>query len=81
MVGIEIIALWVHKLNTLSFVADLLAAQNNFSRNSSHELRSVCFSPLKLALDSKKSKLVSLALTGLNVSIYVVNFFLNDLPL
>nr|CAI5817156.1 unnamed protein product [Callosobruchus analis] len=45
---------------------DLLSAQNNLMRTSSHELRSVCFLPLKLALESKKSKLVSLALTGLN---------------
>lgn len=52
--------------------ADLLCAQNNFLRNPSHELRSVCFSPLKLALESKKSKLVSLALSGLNVSKCVI---------
>ncbi|CAG9767239.1 unnamed protein product [Ceutorhynchus assimilis] len=45
---------------------DLLVSQNNLLRNPSHELRSVCFIPLKLALESKKSKLVSLALTGLN---------------
>ncbi|XP_030760657.1 brefeldin A-inhibited guanine nucleotide-exchange protein 3 isoform X2 [Sitophilus oryzae] len=45
---------------------DLLASQNNLLRNPSYELRSVCFVPLKLALESKKSKLVSLALTGLN---------------
>ncbi|KAJ8951561.1 hypothetical protein NQ318_020436 [Aromia moschata] len=45
---------------------DLLSAQTNLLRNPSHELRSVCFLPLKLALESKKSKLVSLALTGLN---------------
>ncbi|KAH1025228.1 brefeldin A-inhibited guanine nucleotide-exchange protein 3 [Dendroctonus ponderosae] len=45
---------------------DLLASQNNLLRNPSFELRSVCFIPLKLALESKRSKLVSLALTGLN---------------
>ncbi|KAG5876373.1 hypothetical protein JTB14_032185 [Gonioctena quinquepunctata] len=45
---------------------DLLAAQNHLMRTSSHELRSVCFVPLKLSLESKRSKLVSLALTGLN---------------
>ncbi|XP_074030577.1 brefeldin A-inhibited guanine nucleotide-exchange protein 3 [Leptinotarsa decemlineata] len=45
---------------------DLLAAQNNLMRNSSHELRSICFVPLKISLESKRSKLVSLALTGLN---------------
>ncbi|KAJ8927843.1 hypothetical protein NQ314_019645 [Rhamnusium bicolor] len=45
---------------------DLLSAQHNLLRNPSHELRSVCFLPLKLALESKRSKLVSLALTGLN---------------
>lgn len=57
------------------YFSDLLAAQNNFMRNPSHELRSVCFTPLKLALESKKSKLVSLALTGLNVSSCVNIFF------
>ncbi|XP_050298797.1 brefeldin A-inhibited guanine nucleotide-exchange protein 3 isoform X2 [Anthonomus grandis grandis] len=45
---------------------DLLASQNNLLRNPSYELRSVCFVALKLALESKRSKLVSLALTGLN---------------
>ncbi|CAH1154457.1 unnamed protein product [Phaedon cochleariae] len=49
-----------------SFVTDLLAAQNNLLRNPSHELRAACFLPLKLALESKRSKLVSLSLTGLN---------------
>ncbi|CAH0563479.1 unnamed protein product [Brassicogethes aeneus] len=45
---------------------DLLSAQNNLMRNSSHELRTACFQPLKLALESKRSKLVALSLTGLN---------------
>ncbi|XP_076275954.1 brefeldin A-inhibited guanine nucleotide-exchange protein 3 [Rhynchophorus ferrugineus] len=45
---------------------DLLASQNNLLRSPSYELRSICFVPLKLALESKKSKLVALALTGLN---------------
>lgn len=48
---------------------DLLATQNNLLRTPSHELRTACFLPLKLSLESKKSKLVSLALTGFNVSI------------
>ncbi|XP_063904392.1 brefeldin A-inhibited guanine nucleotide-exchange protein 3 isoform X1 [Zophobas morio] len=45
---------------------DLLCNQNNLLRSPSHELRTSCFVPLKLALESKKSKLVSLALTGFN---------------
>ncbi|KAB0792866.1 hypothetical protein PPYR_14825 [Photinus pyralis] len=45
---------------------DLLCSQNNLLRNSSHELRTSTFTPLKLALDTKKSKLVTLALSGLN---------------
>ncbi|XP_066139724.1 brefeldin A-inhibited guanine nucleotide-exchange protein 3 isoform X1 [Euwallacea fornicatus] len=45
---------------------DLLASQNNLLRNPSYELRSICFVPLKLALESKRSKVVALALTGLN---------------
>lgn len=47
---------------------DLLCSQNNLLRSPSHELRTVCFLPLRLALESKRSKLVSLALTGFNVS-------------
>ncbi|KAF5291462.1 hypothetical protein FQR65_LT01774 [Abscondita terminalis] len=45
---------------------DLLCSQNNLLRNPSYELRAACFSPLKIALDSKRSKLVTLALSGLN---------------
>ncbi|KAF5302593.1 hypothetical protein FQA39_LY10211 [Lamprigera yunnana] len=45
---------------------DLLYSQNNLLRNPSHELRTTCFVPLKAALDTKRSKLVSLALTGFN---------------
>ncbi|XP_057667053.1 brefeldin A-inhibited guanine nucleotide-exchange protein 3 isoform X2 [Diorhabda carinulata] len=45
---------------------DLLAAQNNLMRNPSYELRSVCFLPLKLSLESKKSKLVTLSVSGFN---------------
>ncbi|CAG9864816.1 unnamed protein product [Phyllotreta striolata] len=45
---------------------DLLSAQNNLMRSPSHELRSICFRPLKLSLESKKSKLVALSLTGFN---------------
>ncbi|XP_060521319.1 brefeldin A-inhibited guanine nucleotide-exchange protein 3 [Cylas formicarius] len=45
---------------------DLLASQNNLMRNPSYELRSACFVALKLALESKRSKLVSLALGGFN---------------
>lgn len=56
-------------IQSLCSIADLLAAQNNLLRNPSFELRSVCFIPLKLALESKRSKLVSLALTGLNVCV------------
>lgn len=49
-------------------VTDLLCSQNNLLRSPSHELRTSCFLPLRLALESKRSKLVSLALTGFNVS-------------
>uniref|UniRef100_A0A6P7F2C8 Brefeldin A-inhibited guanine nucleotide-exchange protein 3 isoform X1 n=2 Tax=Diabrotica virgifera virgifera TaxID=50390 RepID=A0A6P7F2C8_DIAVI len=45
---------------------DLLLSQNCLLRSPSHELRSVCFIPLKLSLESKKSKLVSSALSGFN---------------
>ncbi|KAL3272753.1 hypothetical protein HHI36_014214 [Cryptolaemus montrouzieri] len=45
---------------------DLLASQNNLLRSPCHELRTACFLPLKLSLESKKSKLVSFALTGFN---------------
>lgn len=55
-------------------IVDLLCNQNNLLRSPSHELRTACFLPLKLALESKRSKLVSLALTGLNVSVNIVDF-------
>lgn len=54
-----------HILNFI--IADLLCSQNNLLRNPSHELRSACFLPLRLALETKRSKLLSLALSGLNV--------------
>lgn len=55
-----------------SVIVDLLCNQNNLLRSPSHELRTVCFLPLKLALESKRSKLVSLAVTGLNVSEIII---------
>ncbi|KAF2882548.1 hypothetical protein ILUMI_23626 [Ignelater luminosus] len=45
---------------------DLLCSQNNLLRSPSHELRTACFLPLRLSLETKRSKLVSLALSGLN---------------
>lgn len=50
-------------------VSDLLCTQNNLLRNPSYELRAACFSAFRLALDTKRNKLVTLALTGLNVSV------------
>ncbi|KAI4456589.1 guanyl-nucleotide exchange factor [Holotrichia oblita] len=55
------------KFNIFNFkISDLLCSQQSLLRSPSHELRSTCFLPLKLSLESKKSKLISLAVTGLN---------------
>lgn len=62
-------------------VLDLLCSQNNLLRTPSHELRTSCFLPLRLSLESKRSKLVSLSLTGLNVSVLAetaLNFLRNS---
>lgn len=37
-------------------------------RDPSYELRSVCFIALKMALDSKRSNLITLGLNGMHVS-------------
>lgn len=47
---------------------DKLYRQHGMHRDPSHELRSVCFIALKMALDSKKSNLISLGLNGMHVS-------------
>nr|XP_022917000.1 brefeldin A-inhibited guanine nucleotide-exchange protein 3 [Onthophagus taurus] len=52
--------------NSAQEAYDLLCSQHNLLRSPSHELRTACFVPLKLSLESKKSKLISLAVTGLN---------------
>lgn len=50
---------------------DLLCSQHSLLRSPSHELRTACFTPLRLSLESKRSKLVTLALSGFNVSISI----------
>lgn len=58
----------------LRYILDLLCSQNNLLRNPSYELRAACFLAFRLALDTRKSKLVPLALTGLNVSPHITPF-------
>lgn len=53
---------------TYVYFVDLLNSQcTGLLRSPSYELRSICFKPLRLALESKRTKLVSLALNGLHV--------------
>ncbi|XP_073977523.1 brefeldin A-inhibited guanine nucleotide-exchange protein 3 isoform X1 [Rhodnius prolixus] len=45
---------------------DLLQSQQSLLRDPAHELRSKCFGVFQTALETRKSKFVSLALTGLH---------------
>lgn len=58
----------------LRCILDLLCSQNNLLRNPSYELRAACFLAFQLALDTRKSKIVPLALTGLNVGANIILF-------
>lgn len=52
-------------LKTASQAAyDLLQSQSSLLREPAHELRAKCFSVFQIALETKKSKFVSLALSG-----------------
>lgn len=43
--------------------------RQHVNRDPQYELRSVCFIALKIALDSKRSNLISLGLNGMHVSV------------
>jgi hypothetical protein len=60
------ISFFAHK-NFPSVNLDKLYRQHGMHRDPSHELRSVCFIALKMALDSKRSNLISLGLNGMHV--------------
>ncbi|XP_025836483.1 brefeldin A-inhibited guanine nucleotide-exchange protein 3 isoform X2 [Agrilus planipennis] len=45
---------------------DLLTSQNNLLRNPSFELRAACFNSFRHAFETKRSKLVTMAITGFN---------------
>ena len=47
---------------------DKLYRQHGMHRDPSHELRSVCFTALQLALDTKRPKFITMGLNGLHVS-------------
>lgn len=47
---------------------DKLYRQHGIHRDPSHELRSVCFTALQMALDTKRPKFVTMGLNGLHVS-------------
>ncbi|TMW41854.1 hypothetical protein DOY81_013065, partial [Sarcophaga bullata] len=62
-----------------------LYRQHGIHRDPSHELRSVCFTALQMALDTKRPKFVTMGLNGLHVlnstiviqDILRLSFFLN----
>lgn len=47
---------------------DKLYRQHGIHRDPAHELRSVCFTALQVALDTKRPKFVTMGLNGLHVS-------------
>lgn len=49
-------------------IPDKLYRQHGIHRDPSHELRSVCFTALQMALDTKRPKFVTMGLNGLHVS-------------
>lgn len=58
----------IRSVITLFSFIDLLQSQQSLLRDPAHELRSKCFGVFQTALETRKSKFVSLALTGLHVS-------------
>lgn len=56
-------------------LTDKLYRQHGMHRDPSYELRSVCFIALKMALDSKKSNLITLGLNGMHVSVKNFSLF------
>lgn len=55
-------------LFTPFFLTDKLHRQHGTHRDTSYELRSVCFTAIQMALETKRQKFISLALNGMHVS-------------
>lgn len=55
-------------LFTLFFGTDKLHRQHGTHRDTSYELRSVCFTAIQMAFETKRQKFISLALNGMHVS-------------
>jgi brefeldin A-inhibited guanine nucleotide-exchange protein 3 len=55
-------------------LSDKLFRQHGINRERAppYELRSVCFIALKMALDSKRSNLITLGMNGMHVSVQLV---------
>ncbi|KNC24754.1 hypothetical protein FF38_04851, partial [Lucilia cuprina] len=51
---------------TAQIAYDKLYRQHGIHRDPSHELRSVCFTALQMALDTKRPKFVTMGLNGLH---------------
>lgn len=56
-------------INKIIPIIDLLQNQNSLLREPAHELRAKCFNVFQIALETKKSKFVALALSGFHVKI------------
>lgn len=63
----HIAELWIIHEKTIDYL-DKLFRQHGMHRDSPYELRSVCFIALKMALDSKRSNLITMGLNGMHVS-------------
>lgn len=55
---------------TLACVVDKLLRQHGIHRDPSYELRTVCFTALQMALETKRPKFVTYGLNGLHVSFF-----------
>ncbi|XP_017493284.1 PREDICTED: uncharacterized protein LOC108381378 [Rhagoletis zephyria] len=53
---------------TAQIAYDKLYRQHGIHRDPAHELRSVCFTALQMALDTKRPKFITMGLNGLHVS-------------
>lgn len=58
----------LNDLFTLFFWTDKLHRQHGTHRDTSYELRSVCFTAIQMAFETKRQKFISLALNGMHVS-------------
>lgn len=50
------------------YYSDKLNRQHGTHRDASYELRSVCFTAIQMALETKRMKFIHIALNGMHVS-------------